>query len=125
MTSKLTEKHLREVLVRSGYRSDQKFHGKKPFVGFIDSPNGDVIGGRYFPDYNALLVYRSWDKEVTKALVLHELTHAEMQSETRRYNGNHLQEYYRRLERRYRENGISLRAARIVEGKYTPKHWLW
>lgn len=120
----LTEKHLRDALVKSGHRPDQSFHGRKPFIGYLDSPGGNTIGGRYFPKYNAILVYRSWDPEVTRALVVHEMTHAEM-ARRRSYNGNHAQEYYRILERNYRSNGISLKAARIVEGRYTPTHWAW
>lgn len=125
LKSQLTLENLQKALVAAGYRPNQVFHGRRPFVGLVESPSGNIVGGRYFPQQNAILIYHTNDSEVNRASIEHEMAHADMRMEKRSYRGDHDKEYYARLERRYRNSGISLRAARIVESKYTPKNWSW
>lgn len=46
-----------------------------PWIGTVPS-NGDTYGGRYFPKYNAILVYHNeYDPDLTRAVLVHELAH--------------------------------------------------
>lgn len=126
---------LRHVLRVDGHSPSRSFHGEDPFVGYVDTPTSEDVGGRYFPSRNAILVYRHGDRSITQATVNHELTHAlEYQGRCggtcpshRRscgYVGQHDASFYRTLEAIHRESGIPPKAARIPEGKYRyPKRW--
>lgn len=108
---------------------DRKF----PAIYLIDTPDGSVVGGRYFPHYCAIVVYAHTDEEITAATILHELAHyATYQRKCGThhwqhdcgYVGAHQRDFYEILERMHARIGITPAAARAVEHKYRyPNHW--
>lgn len=131
----LTIRELEQSLTEAGEKRTQQFHGAAPFVGIVEGGDGARIAGRFFPSRNAVLVLRHRDPEITRATVNHELAHAatyadqcEGTSTTHRskcgYHGEHDGRFYEVLEQIHRSSGVSVEAARKVEGHYDyPKHW--
>jgi len=108
-----------------------------PLVGTVSSIDGELIGGRYFPNKNAILIYHNNDHLVTLATAVHELAHYNMyickcgnvpRNSSQRikcvYKGEHDKDFYEILEPMYKHTQVPTYAARAVEGKYDyPKHW--
>lgn len=130
----LTIDMLKEVLRKEGESPDARFHDSMPFIGYVPG-NGSEIAGRFFPSRNAILVLTHNEDEVTRATVNHELAHAisyksrcggtgPSERSQCGYHGQHDQKFYEILEDLHRQSGISVDAARAVEGAYDyPKHW--
>lgn len=130
----LTIMLLERELQRRGFPRRARFHNAQPFVGVIEG-GGHRIAGRFFPSRNAILILRNDDAELTAATINHEKAHAlEYQlhcggtAPTHRsrcgYRGQHDASFYKTLEMIHRRTGISLPAARRVEGFYRiPKRW--
>lgn len=108
-----------------------------PFVGLVKPLNPQLIGGRFFPREKAILVYENENPEVIGATIAHELTHwanyvkrcggvprTHKQTAMCNYVGQHDRKFYDVLETVHRTLGVSTKAARQVEGRYSyPAHW--
>ncbi len=108
-----------------------------PLIGAVSSVDGERIGGRYFPNKNAILIYHHTDPLISLATSVHELAHYQMylckcgtvpRSSSQRvkciYKGEHDKDFYEILEPMYKQAQVPTYAARAVEGKYDyPKHW--
>ncbi len=132
----LTLPRLRATLAAAGHRPNARFHGKSPFVGWVDDGRGGTrVAGRFFPSRNAILCFRHRDAEIRQALQNHEEVHAmryehvcDGTADPRRrrcaYKGQHDAGFYRELEAHHRRTGVGPAAARAVEGDYAyPAHW--
>ena len=129
-------RHLARALRAAGHPPDASFHGHAAFEGFVDSPDGQAVGGRFFPSRNAIHVYRHLDPEITQATLNHERGHpAQYQKHcagttpTQRqycpYTGQHDADFYRDVEARHRATGVSPAKARIPEGNGYPYPARW
>jgi hypothetical protein len=128
-------RHLAKALRAAGHAPDASFHGAKAFEGYVDSPDGQAVGGRFFPSRNAILVYRHSNPEITQATLNHERGHeaqyqkhchgtAPTQRQHCAYTGQHDADFYRDVERMHRATDVSPAIARIPEGHYIyPPRW--
>lgn len=128
-------RHLAKALRAQGLPHDASFHNQAPFRGFVESSDGQAVGGRFFPSRNAILVYRHQDDLITQATLNHELGHPDQYGKhchgtdpSKRqhcaYTGQHDADFYRTVERLHRETGVPPAIARIPEGNYPyPARW--
>lgn len=104
-------------------------HGKVPVptVDMVPVTNAMTYGGRYFPKYNAILVYDNPESELTRTTLIHELAHwktycTECGSHGGHskcgYVGDHNAKFYEVLAPLYRSFGAPAEAIKLVEAGY-------
>lgn len=110
-----------------GYELSVGYKHSFPSVDLVPS-NGDTYGGRYFPKYNAILVYHNeHDVDLTRATVIHEGAHwkrycvvcnSPKGGSSCGYRGDHDAGFYEAVGPFYKAFGVEPQIIQIVERGY-------
>jgi predicted SprT family Zn-dependent metalloprotease len=85
-----------------------------PTIVFVPVRSRTKFGGRHYPEANAIAVYDSYDRELTRSVVIHEMAHW-IRRRTGDPRGKHDGDFYDLLGELYRRYGIRSALARDVE----------
>lgn len=83
-----------------------------------------VFGGRWLPDAVGIVVYWHEDREIERAVLLHEVCHYLRWLYGRDVPGHHDDSFLALVEEVYRTFGVRCQTAKLVEGQY-PQTWDW
>ena len=101
--------------------------GSIPSVDLVPVESASTYGGRYFPKYNAILIYHNPDHELNRGVVVHELSHWKTYctvcgdhkgGSQCGYRGDHDDTFYQTVAPMYRSLGVTPDIIKIVEVGY-------
>lgn len=102
--------------------------GASPSIDFVPVESASTYGGRYFPKYNAILVYDNPDHDLNRGVLVHELSHwktyciecgSPKGGSQCGYRGDHDTTFYGIVAPMYRSLGVTADIIKLVETGYS------